>query len=169
VPSRADRSRTCGHRLTSDPAADEDSPRCVVLAFRNDTHLLNLVAGCLHGNRLFHSCREVAEQELRCGKGRDRPIDSLASVRRGDDGGLAYRRRFRNRRRPFASSVHSLSTRPISSESSTRVGLSQWTSWAKRYFAASPVVGRCGRKPSNHSSPTTLGASSTRGPHSHCR
>ena len=32
------------------------------------------------------------------------------------------------RRRPLASSVHTLSTRPISSESSIKVWLSQWTS-----------------------------------------
>lgn len=32
-----------------------------------------------------------------------------------------------------------------------------------------PVVGRCGRKPSNHSSPTTLGAWVSRDPASHCR
>ena len=40
----------------------------------------------------------------------------------------SHPRRFRSRLgRPFASSVHSFSIRPISSESSTRVGLSQWT------------------------------------------
>ena len=58
---------------------------------------------------------------------------NLVNFDRPASDGLVYRPRFRSRRRrPFASSVHSLSIRPISSESNIRVGLSQWTSWAKR-------------------------------------